>query len=69
MSEYTLKQQPTVYPVDATKAKSLEEIGVLFNALGIAMTKEYAKEKGLEHLLDTTKGEGPISSLDLPKLK
>lgn len=44
-------QQPEVFPVDATKAKSLEEIGVLFNALGIAMTKEYAKEKGLEHLL------------------
>ncbi len=47
------EQQPEVFPVDATKAKSLEEIGVLFNALGIAMTKEYAKERGLEHLLAT----------------
>ena len=45
--------QPQVYPVDATKA-TLEEMGVLFNALGIAMTEEYAKERGLEHLLDTT---------------
>ena len=27
-------------------------MGVLFNALGIAMTVEYAKERGLEHLLD-----------------
>ena len=51
MSEYVLqKPEPTVYPVDATKA-SLEEMGVLFNALGIAMTVEYAKQKGLEHLL------------------
>lgn len=44
------KQEPVVYPVDATKA-TLEEMGVLFNALGIAMTKEYADEKGLLHLL------------------
>ena len=54
MSDYTLvKEEPTVYPVDATKA-SLEEMGILFNALGIAMTVEYAKERGLEHLLDMT---------------
>ena len=54
MSEYVLqKPEPTVYPVDATKA-TLEEMGILFNALGIAMTVEYAKERGLEHLLDTT---------------
>lgn len=45
-------EQPVVYPVDATKAKSLEEMGVLFNALGIAMTVEYAKERGLDHLLN-----------------
>ena len=55
MSEYTLVQpevqQPKVFPVDATKCKSLEEMGILFNALGIAMTKEYAEENGLEHLL------------------
>ena len=52
MSEYVLqKPEPTVYPVDATKA-SLEEMGILFNALGIAMTVEYAKERGLKHLLD-----------------
>jgi hypothetical protein len=52
MSEYVLqKPEPTVYPVDATKA-TLEEMGILFNALGIAMTVEYAKERGLDHLLD-----------------
>ena len=45
--------QPEVFPVDATKCKSLEEMGILFNALGIAMTKEYAKENGLTHLLKT----------------
>jgi len=54
MSEFnftpTTENKPTVYPVDATKA-SLEEMGILFNALGIAMTKEYAQERGLEHLL------------------
>ena len=54
MSEFTLvKPDPVVYPVDATKAKSIEEMGILFNALGIAMTEEYAKERGLEHLLNT----------------
>ena len=47
-----VKPDPIVYPVDATKA-TLEEMGVLFNALGIAMTVEYAKERGLEHLLNT----------------
>jgi len=47
--------KPVVYPVDATKAQSLEELGVLFNALGIAMTRQYAEERGLEHMLDTTK--------------
>ena len=54
MSDYVLqKPEPKVYPVDATKA-TLEEMGVLFNALGIAMTVEYAEERGLAHLLDTT---------------
>ena len=54
MEDYTLvKPDPVVYPVDATKAKSIEEMGILFNALGIAMTVEYAKERGLEHLLNT----------------
>ena len=46
----TTPEQPKVYAVDATKA-TLEEMGILFNALGIAMTKEYAAEQGLEHLL------------------
>ena len=44
------QEQPVVYPVDATRA-TLEEMGVLFNALGIAMTLSYAKERGMEHLL------------------
>lgn len=48
------QEKPTVYPVDATKA-SLEEMGILFNALGIAMTKEYAEERGLLHLIDLNK--------------
>ena len=50
-----VKPEPTVYPVDATKAKSLEEMGILFNALGIAMTKEYAEQMGLQHLLKMEK--------------
>jgi len=52
MSEFTLQQdKPQVYKIDATKA-TLEEMGMLFNQLGIAMTKEYAAERGLEHLLE-----------------
>ena len=53
MSEYTLKQpeQPEVFPIDATKCQSLEEMGMLLNALGMAMTKEYATANNLEHLL------------------
>lgn len=52
-NEYTLVQpeQPVVYPVDATKCKSIKEMGILLNALGIAMTEEYAKENKLNHLL------------------
>ena len=49
-------EQPVVYPIDATKA-SLEEMGILFNALGIAMTKEYAEERNLTHLLILPDGE------------
>ena len=45
--------QPVVVPVDATKCKNLKEMGILFNALGIAMTKEYAEQMGLEHILKT----------------
>lgn len=43
--------QPTMYTVDATKAQSIEELGILLNALGLGMTKEYADEHGLTHLL------------------
>ena len=51
LNAFEPKEEPVVYPVDATKAKSLKEMGVLFNALGIAMTKEYAEQMGLKHLL------------------
>lgn len=53
MSEYTLKQpeQPEVFPIDATKCQSLEEVGILLNALGMAMTKEFAVVNNIEHLL------------------
>lgn len=57
MSDYTLvpqeQQQPEVFPIDATKCQSLEEVGMLLNALGLAMTKEYAEQNGLTHLLKT----------------
>jgi hypothetical protein len=57
MSDYTLVQpevqQPEVFPIDATKCQSLEEVGMLLNALGLAMTKEYAEQNGLTHLLKT----------------
>ena len=45
-------EQPVVYPIDATKCQSLEEVGMLLNALGMAMTREYAKQNNLEHLLE-----------------
>lgn len=45
------QEQAEMFQVDATKAKNLEELGIIFNALGIAMTKEYAKENNLEHML------------------
>ena len=65
MSEYNLvPKQPEVFPIDATKCKSIEEVGTLINVLGLAMTKEYAAERGLEHLLTE-----PTSSLELPSLK
>ena len=43
--------KPAVFPIDARKCQSLEEMGLLLNALGMAMTKEFAVEQGLEHLL------------------
>ena len=43
--------KPEVFPIDARKCQSLEEMGLLLNALGMAMTKEFATEQGLEHLL------------------
>jgi hypothetical protein len=42
---------PPVFPIDARKCKSLEEVGLLINVLGMAMTKEYAEANGLQHLL------------------
>ncbi len=63
MSEFTFtpekEEEPTVYPVDATKATSILDMAILFNALGIAMTLEYARERGLEHLLDTSASVKP----------
>ena len=63
--EYTTpeqQQQLEVFPIDATKCKNIKEVGMLLNALGMAMTKSYAEEQGLEHLLD-------LPELNLPKLK
>ena len=54
-NEYTLVQEenkPEVFPIDARKCQSLEEMGLIINALGMAMTKEFAAENGLEHLLN-----------------
>lgn len=48
----TTPTKPAVFPIDARKCKSLEEMGLIINALGMAMTKEFAVEQGLEHLLN-----------------
>ena len=52
--EQVQQEQPVVYPVDATKCKSVEEMGMLLHALGLAMTKEYAEANNLMHLLVET---------------
>ena len=44
-------QQPKIYPIDATKAVTIQELGIIFNALGVGMTKEFAETHNLEHLL------------------
>ena len=44
-------EQPKLYSVDASRVKSIEELGTLLNALGLGMTMEYAEANGLTHLL------------------
>ena len=64
MSDFNLVQEkPEVFSVDARKCKSLEEMGLLINALGIAMTKEFAAENNIEHLLQDE------MQFDLPNLE
>jgi len=67
-TEYKLQEnkQPELYPIDATKCTSLQQMGIIFNALGVGMTEEFAKTHGLEHLVMWPE-EKP--TLDLPKLK
>ena len=51
-TEYKLKQeQLELFPIDATLCTSLQQMGIIFNALGVGMTEEFAKRHGLEHLL------------------
>ena len=47
----TTPSKPVVHPIDATKCHNLKEMGILINAMGLAMTIEYAEERGLSHLL------------------
>jgi len=44
-------EQPEILEIDCTKAKSVEELGLLLNALGLGMTADFAKNNNLEHLL------------------
>ena len=44
-------QQPELFNIDATRARSIQEIGILFNALGIAITEDFAKLHQLEHMI------------------
>ncbi len=70
MNEYTQipQNQPKMYMLDATKCKSIAEIGLLFNALGIAVSMEYATENSIEHLLIKNEDEAVQVELELPKL-
>jgi len=45
------QEQPVIFPLDATKAESIQQLGIIFNALGVGMTKEFAETHGLEHML------------------
>jgi len=53
MGQYHVPEQPQpeIYPIDATKATSIEELGIIFNALGVGMTREFAEMHNLEHML------------------
>lgn len=44
-------QQPEMFPIDATKATSIQELGIIFNALGVGVTEEFAKTFNLEHMV------------------
>lgn len=59
--DYNLAEQapqpPTVYPVITNNIKDLEDVKKLLNALGLAMTKEYAEENGLSHLIEVVEPE------------
>ncbi len=44
-------QQPELYPVDCTKVETIQELGIIFNALGVGVTEEFAKLHNLEHLV------------------
>ncbi len=46
------KLQPKVYPIDCSKIKSLDDVKKLLDVLGLAMTPEFAKQNGLEHLIE-----------------
>ena len=57
--EYQLQQpeQPKVYPIDCMKIQSLDDVKKLLDVLGLAMTENFAKENGLEHLIEVPKEE------------
>ena len=70
MAEYKLVQpqqpQPQMIEIDCTKCKSIEELGMLMNGLGLAVTEEWAKQNNLEHIL--VKQPEPVK-LNLPDLE
>jgi hypothetical protein len=47
-------QKPVVYPVITENIKGIKDVKKLLKAIGLAMTEDYAKETGMEHLIDTT---------------
>ena len=51
--QYVMSEQPQpeIYPIDATKAVTIQELGIIFNVLGVGMTKEFAETHNLEHML------------------
>jgi hypothetical protein len=68
MAEYVRipQNQPEMISIDCTQCKSIKELGMLMNGLGLAVTEEWAKQNNLEHILVK---QPEMIELNLPDLE